>query len=92
MVEEKVALTTKPQDLVEVLERIHGGKGAHDDLPGGEAFYSGESGRSGSVKQWWIYAHTELPVQLSQPQETWCAGTSIGEPPDPEEDNEKDLL
>lgn len=36
--ERRVTLTTKAQDLVEVFERIHGGKGTDDDLPWGEAF------------------------------------------------------
>lgn len=34
---------------------------------------------------------TELPVQPSQPQDTWAAGVSVGEPPDPEEEDEEDL-
>ena len=36
---EKVALTTKTHDLVEVFERIYGGEGADDDLPWGETFW-----------------------------------------------------
>lgn len=36
---ERVALTTKTQDLVEVFEHIHGSEGADDDLPWGETLY-----------------------------------------------------
>lgn len=34
----RVELTTKAHDLIEIFERIHGGEGADDDLPWGEAF------------------------------------------------------
>lgn len=82
-----MALTTQAHDLVEVLERIHGREGADDDLPWGEALCRGELG----AKRERVNAHTECPVQLSQPQYTWWARVSVGESPDPEEDDEEDL-
>lgn len=39
-----------------------------------------------------IYVRTELPVQLSQPQGTWCTWISVGESPNPKENDEKDLV
>jgi hypothetical protein len=44
------------------------------------------------VKRSRMYGRTEFPVQLSQPQEVWCTGIPVGESPDPEDDDEKDLV
>lgn len=35
--------------------------------------------------------HTQFSVQLSQPQDTGSARVSIGESPNPEEEDEEDL-
>lgn len=48
-------------------------------------------GRELGVKGCQMNAHTELSVQLSEPQYAGSAGVSVGESPDPEEEDEEDL-